>query len=32
MYLVDPNTLINESRMTKFGFEVGEILLVIRKH
>jgi hypothetical protein len=32
MYLVDPNTLINESRMTKFGFEVGEILLVIQKH
>tara|TARA_R110001592_G_scaffold337300_1_gene623670 strand:- start:288048 stop:288491 length:444 start_codon:yes stop_codon:yes gene_type:complete len=31
MYLVDPNTLINESRMTKFGFDVGEILLVIRK-
>ena len=31
MYLVDPNTLVNESRMTKFGFDVGEILLVIRK-
>lgn len=32
MYLVDPNTLINESRMSKLGFDVGEILLVIRKH
>jgi hypothetical protein len=32
MYLVNPNTLINESRMMKFGFEVGEILLVIQKH
>lgn len=31
MYLVNPNTLINESRMTKFGLEVGEILLVIEK-
>ena len=31
MYLVDQNTLVNESRMTKFGFDVGEILLVIRK-
>jgi len=31
MYLVDPDTLINESRMTKFGFDVGEILLVIRR-
>jgi len=32
MYLVAPDTLINESRMTKFGFDVGQILLVIRKH
>ncbi|MCF8068171.1 MAG: DUF3833 domain-containing protein [Desulfobacterales bacterium] len=31
MYLVNPNTLINESEMTKFGFRVGEILLVIQK-
>lgn len=29
MYLVDPDTLINESAMKKFGVEVGEILLVI---
>jgi hypothetical protein len=32
MYLVNPNTLINESRMIKFGVEVGEIVLVIVKH
>ncbi|MGL4566672.1 MAG: DUF3833 domain-containing protein [Halioglobus sp.] len=31
MYLVDPDTLINESRMLKFGLEVGEILLVIER-
>jgi hypothetical protein len=31
MYLVNPSTLINESRLIKFGFEVGEILLVISK-
>ena len=31
MYLVNPNTLMNESRMIKYGFEVGEILLVIEK-
>lgn len=31
MYLVNSNTLINESTMTKFGFRVGEILLVIEK-
>ena len=31
MYLVEPNTLINESKMTKFGFTVGQIILVIRK-
>ncbi len=31
MYLVNPSTLINESRLIKFGFEVGEILLVILK-
>lgn len=32
MYLVDPNILINESTMSKFGIDVGEILLVITKH
>lgn len=31
MYLVNPDTLINESRMLKFGLEVGEILLVIER-
>ena len=31
MYLVDEKTLINESVMRKFGFRVGEILLVIRR-
>jgi hypothetical protein len=31
MYLVQPGVLVNESRMVKFGFEVGEILLVIVK-
>ncbi|MEE4143915.1 MAG: DUF3833 domain-containing protein [Halieaceae bacterium] len=31
MYLVTPDILINESRMLKFGFEVGEILLVIER-
>ena len=31
MYLVSPDVLINESRMIKFGFEVGEILLVIQR-
>ena len=32
MYLVSENVLINESKMYKFGFRVGEILLVIRRH
>lgn len=32
MYLVTPDILINESRMTKFGVEVGAILLVIERH
>ena len=32
MYLVDDHVLVNESRMYKFGFRVGEILLVIRRH
>lgn len=31
MYLVSPDVLINESRMIKFGFDVGEILLVIER-
>ena len=31
MYLVNDNTLINESKMVKFGFKVGEVLLVITK-
>ncbi len=31
MYLVNPSTLINESRLMKFGFDVGEIVLVISK-
>ncbi len=31
MYLVSKNVLINESVMTKWGFQVGEIVLVIEK-
>lgn len=31
MYLVAPDVLLNESRMTKFGLQVGEIVLVIRR-
>ncbi len=31
MYLIDDSTLINESVMRKFGFRVGEIVLVIRR-
>lgn len=31
MYLVNPDTLINESEMRKFGLNVGQIILVIRK-
>ena len=31
MYLVQPDVVINESRMSKFGVEVGSILLTIRK-
>ncbi|MDJ0778710.1 MAG: DUF3833 domain-containing protein [Gammaproteobacteria bacterium] len=31
MYLVSDRVLLNESVMTKWGFEVGEILLVIEK-
>ena len=32
MYLVSDDILINESIMTKWGFEVGQITLVIKKH
>ena len=31
MYLVHPNILINESKMTKFGLKVGQIILVMKK-
>jgi len=31
MYLVTPDILINESRMTKLGIDVGAILLVIER-
>ena len=31
MYLLTPDILINESTLNKFGFEVGELLLVIRR-
>lgn len=32
MYLVSPEVLINESRLSKFGFDVGRILLTIVRH
>jgi hypothetical protein len=32
MYLVDPDILINESRLTKFGFGIGSIVLTILRH
>lgn len=32
MYAVNGNTIINESTLTKFGFNVGSIQLVIQKH
>lgn len=32
MYLTSPEILVNESKMYKFGFRVGEILLVIVKN
>jgi hypothetical protein len=32
MYLVEPDVLINESRLQKFGFGVGRILLIIIRH
>lgn len=31
MYLVTPDVLINESTLTKFGFEVGHLTLTIRR-
>ena len=31
MYLVSPRVLLNESIMTKWGFEVGQLMLVIEK-
>jgi hypothetical protein len=31
MYLVNPTTVINESILTKFGFEVGYLTLVIQQ-
>lgn len=31
MYLVTPDTLINETAMTKWGIPVGEVVLVIRR-
>ncbi len=31
MYLVEPHTIVNESVMYKFGFRVGEVILVIHK-
>ena len=31
MYLVSPDVLINESRLIKFGLEVGSLLLVIAR-
>ncbi len=32
MYLVSPDILINESRLTTFGWEVGQLVLVIARH
>jgi len=31
MYLIDEQTLLNESELRKFGFRVGELTLVIRR-
>lgn len=31
MYLLTPDLLINESKLRKFGFQVGELLLVIQR-
>ena len=32
MYLVSPTVLLNESRLTKFGWDIGSLLLVITRH
>ena len=32
MYLVTPDTLINQTTMSKWGVDVGEVVLVIQKH
>jgi hypothetical protein len=32
MYLVDESVLLNESQLSKFGFNVGSVLLTIVKH
>ncbi|NWO06114.1 MAG: DUF3833 family protein [Alteromonadaceae bacterium] len=32
MYLITPNTLINQTTMSKWGIDVGEVVLVIQKH
>ncbi|WP_455223029.1 DUF3833 domain-containing protein [Kaarinaea lacus] len=32
MYLIDENTMINRSVMSKFGINLGEVILVFRKH
>ncbi|WP_222613642.1 DUF3833 domain-containing protein [Undibacterium seohonense] len=31
MYLIDDNTMINRTKMNKFGFEVGEVTLFFRR-
>jgi len=31
MYLVTPDTLINQTTMSKWGVDVGEVVLVIQK-
>ncbi len=31
MYAVTPNTVINQTQMSKWGFNVGEVVLVIRR-
>lgn len=32
MYQVTPGTVINQTRMSKWGLDVGELVLVIQKH
>jgi hypothetical protein len=31
MYLITPDTLINQTTMSKWGIDVGEVVLVIQK-